>query len=112
MFKPKLRRAAGMTIVTVSLFCSGSVLACQAPALPEVPDGGQATKEHMVQAQSAVKMYMGDANNYLACLDEAINGSTRKSEKMELNRAYNRAVDQMNEIAEAFNSALKEFKSA
>jgi hypothetical protein len=112
MLNAKLRRAGGMTVVTASLLFSGSVLACQAPAMPEVPDGSQATKEHMVQAQSAVKMYMGDANNYLACLDEAINGSVRKSEKMELNRAYNRAVDQMNEIADAFNSALKKFKSA
>jgi hypothetical protein len=86
--------------------------ACEAPARPAVPDGGTASEAQMVDGQKAVKAYMAAANDYLACLDEAINDAVRKSEKKELNRSYNRTVDQMNAVAEAFNTALRDFKAA
>ncbi len=93
-------------------FLGATALACEAPDTPAVPDGGSASQAEMVDGQKAVKSYMTAANDYLACLDEAIKDAVRKSEKAEMNRAYNRAVDQMNEIADAFNRALRDFKAA
>ena len=45
-------------------------LACEYPERPTLPDGGTATKDEMIAAQSAVKAFLASIDEYLTCIEQ------------------------------------------
>ena len=44
-------------------------LACEYPERPTLPDGGTASKDEMIAAQSAVKAFLAAVDEYLVCIE-------------------------------------------
>ena len=45
-------------------------LACDYPERPTLPDGGTASKDEMIAAQSAVKAFLTAVDEYLTCIEQ------------------------------------------
>jgi hypothetical protein len=45
-------------------------LACEYPERPTLPDGGSASKEQMIAAQSSVKAFLAAVDEYLNCIEQ------------------------------------------
>lgn len=45
-------------------------LACEYPERPTLPDGGTASKDEMIAAQSAVKAFLASIDEYLTCIEQ------------------------------------------
>ncbi len=45
-------------------------LACEYPERPTLPDGGTASKDEMIAAQSAVKAFLAAIDEYLTCIEQ------------------------------------------
>jgi hypothetical protein len=69
-----------------------------------VPNGASASIDEMKGAQEAVKKFLVDTDDFLKCLDF--------SHAADADTKHNKAVDQMQKLASAFNDQLKAFKSA
>ena len=46
-------------------------LACEYPERPALPDGGTASKDEMIAAQTAVKAFLAAVDEYLNCIEQA-----------------------------------------
>ena len=44
--------------------------ACEYPERPTLPDGGTASKDEMIAAQSAVKAFLASIDEYLTCIEQ------------------------------------------
>jgi len=95
-------------------------LACDYPARTDVPNGNSATKDQMIQGQRDVKSYMAAMEEYLACIESAEQDTVAggddldKEQKQQriamFNKKYNAAVEEMNLIAEQFNTQVRAYK--
>jgi hypothetical protein len=85
-----------LTLIVIGTVFSGMALACDKPATPEIPDAATAVTAQMMKAKNDVKAFMDSANAFLECA-----GSTKE---------HNDMVDEMNQVADGFNSAVREFK--
>lgn len=105
------------------LFISANALAvdCVEPSKPVIPDGATASMEEMVEAQTAVKNYQTGMENYRACQEAnmvALKPQIREGDHasmaayMASNNAFNDSISTEQEIAAAFNTALKAYKAA
>ncbi len=74
----------------------GASANCEKPAAPVLPDPSSAVTPQMVKAKNEVQEYISKAEAYLACV-----GDTAK---------HNQMVDEMKEIADTFNGAIRAFK--
>lgn len=45
-------------------------LACEYPDRPTLPDGGTASKDEMIAAQTAVKAFLAAVDEYLTCIEK------------------------------------------
>ena len=109
-----------------SVFCiavlmtAPAVLACDYPPRIDIPNGLTATKEEMLLGQKAVKQYVADMEAYLDCL--VSEEKTARSEMLDLqpedeqqredilNKKYNAAVDELEQVAAAFNTEVQAFR--
>ncbi len=66
-------------------------------AVPEVPDGSQASEAEMYQAQEAIKSYIHQASEYLDC-----------NSASSLRREHTAA--NLEQIADSYNKQLKVFR--
>jgi len=107
------------------VLASGQALAqdCNAPAAPTLPDGASATLEEMLAGQQAVKDFQEANIAYLQCLDPLISAAAEKAAAKEssqedraavkrLEKAYNAAVTQEQDLAGQFNTEIREYKAA
>lgn len=97
------------------MLAGAAALACETPAMVEVPDGATATTEQMVQAREAVTEYVAAMEEYLVCVDEEMQvaGDDAPEEfKSLMIQRYNAAVSEMETVAAAFNEELREFRAA
>lgn len=107
-------------LATVLVIGAPCVLACDYPERTDVPDGNSATKEEMIEGQRGVKSYMAAMEEYLACIEtaeqETVAGSDDLDEEQKqqriamFNKKYNAAVEEMNLIAEQFNTQVRAYK--
>ncbi len=74
---------------------SGLSQACTKPEAPVLPDAATAVTAQMVKAKNEVKAYMTNAEAYLECASAA---------------EHNKMVDNMNEVANGFNDAVRAYK--
>lgn len=102
------------------LFMAQGALACDYPARVDMPNGATASKEAMIAGQKAVKSYMTEMEEYLACIESEeaaavlslgdIDEDTERQREEMFNKKYNAAVEQMNLIAEEFNVEVRAYK--
>ena len=90
-----MKKVAALVLSTA--LYSGMTMACTKPAAPELPDASSAVTAQMIKAKNDVKAYMGAAQSYLDCV---------KSTK-----DHNAMVDEMQELADAFNAIVREYKA-
>ena len=76
---------------------SSAALACEKPAEPVIPNGGDATGSDMLEAKKAVEAYLEAAEVYLECA----RGGNQKD----------RMVADMEDVADKFNRELREYKA-
>ena len=82
-------------VLSAVLF-SGLTQACTKPAAPNLPDAATAVTAQMVKAKNEVKIYLADANSYLACVNN--------------DRKHNKMVKTMEKVGKAFNGAVRQYK--
>jgi len=61
-----------ITVMTATLLFAAPAfgLACDYPERPTLPDGGTASKEDMISAQTAVKGFLAAVDEYLVCIEQ------------------------------------------
>lgn len=104
----------------MAIFAAPLALACDYPTRADVPDGTTATKEEMITGQRGVKTYMKAMEEYLSCIEateqETVAGPVEQDEEAKqqridmLNKKYNAAVEEMNLLAEEFNTQVRAYK--
>lgn len=58
-------------VIAAILFASPAVgFACEYPERPALPDGNTATKQAMIDAQTAVKAFLAAIDEYLDCIEQ------------------------------------------
>ena len=86
---------------------------CDYTDRPSIPNGRKATEAEMIEAQKAMKAFMEYGNAYLECLTEveqSWGSDATEEQKATVVIFYNKVVDDMEEIAALFNSAVRAFK--
>jgi hypothetical protein len=96
---------------------------CPYPAPPDkLPDGASATLQDMLAGQKAVADYNKAINDYVACIDKAVEDSIasagdklKPEQKADMQRVetqkHNAAIDQLQSVADRFNEQVKVFKA-
>jgi len=96
---------------------------CTYPQAPsQIPDGSTATLKEMVAAMQVVKNYNEEMTAYLSCIQlerdsrvAAAGATLTKQQKQELEaievQKHNAAVDQLQTVANQFNTQVKIFKA-
>ena len=124
-----LRRTGTTATVLSTLFFASSSLAaggCEKPPMPEMPDGGKATLEQMLEGQKSVKAFQSSNMVYMKCLEDAFQSAETRTKELrdagekaaaqadysEAIEAYNAAVSAEEEVAGQFNIELREYKAA
>lgn len=85
---------------------------CDAPETPTLPDGGTATMDEMVAAQTQVREFVAGSEAYLSCLTKVIDDTERSAADRNAAIAeHNRMVAAMEQAAAAFNEQIRKFKA-
>ena len=96
---------------------------CPYPTAPaKIPDGATATLQEMLEGQKAVQAYDKAINEYVACIDKAVNDNIAKAgdslkpeQKADMQKVeeqkHNAAIDQEQSVADRFNEQVKVFKA-
>ena len=113
-------RFSQAVLVAILILGAPFALACDYPARTDVPNGNSASKDEMIQGQRNVKSYMAAMEEYLACIEsaeqETVAGNDDLDEEQKqqriamFNKKYNAAVEEMNLVAEQFNSQVRAYK--
>lgn len=109
-------RIRNLTVSTVLLWtgvlCGGveasevELLRCRLPVPPEIPDGLTATETELADAGEAVRAFVADVQHSLDCLDALAPGLPANL-RARVPLLYNNGVDQMHEVADAYNAQLR-----
>lgn len=111
-----LRITTALSLIALSPLA----LACEYPNRVDVPDGATASKEDMLASQKAVKTYMSEMEEYLACIEQeekdtiaAMSEITEEElakRNAALTKKHNAAVEEMEILAARFNDAVRAYK--
>jgi len=108
---------------TAALSAGAAYADCPYPAPPDrLPDGASATLQEMLAGQKAVADYNKAINDYVACIDKALDQSIasagdqlKPEQKADMQRVeaqkHNAAIDQLQSVADRFNEQVKVFKA-
>jgi hypothetical protein len=116
-------KALSALALTAALTAGAAHADCPYPTPPDkLPDGATASLEDMLAAQKAVKAYQKSIDEYVACIDKALDESIAKGgdklkpeqkadmQKVEAQK-HNAAIDQEQTVADRFNEQVKVFKA-
>ena len=81
---------------------------------PVIPDGLQAPRSEVAAAADAVRGYVSEVEQSLACLDKAqaaLGEEITPEQLAALNALYNKGVEQLEAIADSFNQQLRLFNA-
>ena len=89
---------------------------CTPPSAPIIPDGNVASQDELIAAQSAYKAFEKKFYDFRDCLtakEKAISleASDYEAQKADIVAADNAAFEELNRVANKFNSAVKAFKA-
>ena len=104
------------------LLAAPTTFACDYPERPTIPDGSGASKEEMLAASAAVKVYMGGVDDYLTCieadekaavaaLEDADPDDLKRRDEM-LGKKFDAANDEKALVGEEFNQQVRAYNSA
>jgi hypothetical protein len=113
-----------LVLAAAAALSAGTAYAdCPYPAPPDkLPDGASATLQDMLAGQKAVADYNKAINDYVACIDKAVENSIasagdklKPEQKADMQRVetqkHNAAIDQLQSVADRFNEQVKVFKA-
>lgn len=86
---------------------------CSYPKAPSIPNGKTASKDELLATQKNMKAYLAKGNDFLACLDNvqaAWSDDEKKAKGDFIVMFHNKMVDDMNEVADLFNTSVRAFK--
>ncbi len=110
-----IRALAAISLSAALLFSSAAGAACTYPdQVTKLPNGKTASKEEMITAQKAVKAYVQEMEQYMACLQadiEALGEDASEEQLLMRDKRHNAAIDAMDKVAGEFNLAVREFKA-
>ncbi len=93
---------------------SGEILtSCPLPTKPGIPNGRTSSEAEMIAAQREMQAYMDDSNQVLECLKQLEAGwgeETSDEQRAIVVLFHNKVVEEMESIADLFNSAVRAFK--
>lgn len=118
--------ATSLCLVSIAYAGLSNAAECNQPAQPQLPEGAKASMQDMLDGQKAVKTFQGANVEYMKCLEttfmkaekavkKAKNDAKRSAAETlhsESLAAYNAAVSAEEEVAGAFNTAIREYKAA
>ncbi len=100
--------------LSLILLMSWSLVAaeCMRPEAPELPDGETSDLAAMVEGQKSVKTYVASTEAYLDCLTAEGDAAVEEPSEASMARIdeHNKAVDDMDAIANEFNEEIREYK--
>lgn len=114
-------------IATLALVFGSAVsnAECNGPEVPSLPAGDSSTMEQMIAGQGAVKSFQAANIEYMSCLESLFNDAAAvvkdssgdaldaaQANYDTAEAAYNNAVSKEEEVADAFNTAIRAFKAA
>lgn len=86
---------------------------CSYPKAPSIPNGKNSTEEQLLETQRKMKAYLAEGDEFIACLHR-VEDSWSDEDKVEKQSFvvmfHNRMVDDMNEVADLFNTSVRAFK--
>ena len=86
---------------------------CAYPKPPSIPNGKTSTEEELLATQKEMKAYLEKGDEFLACLDDVQAAWSDEEKQQKVNFVvmfHNRMVDDMNEVADLFNTSVRAFK--
>ena len=89
------------------------VLACEYPPLVTIPEGREATREEMLEAQTQVRNYVSAMEAYLLCVGEELTVAGDDAPevfKSIMFHRHNVAMAEMEAIANHFNEQLQLYR--
>ena len=116
-------KALLLLAATAALSAGAAYADCPYPAAPDkLPDGASATMQEMLAGQKAVNDYQKSINDYVACIDKALEQSIasagdqlKPEQKADMQRVetqkHNAAIDQLQSVADRFNEQVKAYKA-
>jgi hypothetical protein len=86
---------------------------CKYPKQPEIPNGRTATEAELIAAQKKMKAYIAEGDDYIACIgkvEESWGEEASDEQKAIIVLFNNKVVDDMQAVADLFNSAVRAYK--
>lgn len=103
-----MRGLIAPAVLAISIgFAASAHANCTLSEAPVVPDGKTASEADMVAAQQAIRSFVAETQEYLACVQNEGRGRSGG----DWTRRYNEASSQMEKLATEFNRQLRAFKS-
>lgn len=91
------------------------ILACDNPALVQVPNGAESSMDELLAAQNDVRAYMSAMEAYLACLNAELQAAGEEAAaefKSLMITRHNSGVAEMEAIAAKFNEQIQAYREA
>ena len=89
--------AVVFSTLLLAAFSAGAAASCQKPTAPNLPNPDTAVTPEMVKAKRDVQAYLTAAEAYLECVKVVAK--------------HNAMVDEMEQVADAFNAAVRAYKA-
>jgi hypothetical protein len=104
-YSKALLTAAGITLFSSTAFA----VDCNAPEMPNVPEGDTATQSQMDQAKAEVSDFAQESEAYLECLsDKAANATA--DERRQISNMYDDMLRNVDEATADMQQAASEFQ--
>jgi hypothetical protein len=113
-----MKRISLSVAASAALLISGSAFAqssCDRPIEVNIPDGASASLDDMLEAQSGVRDYLSDMEEYLECMNDMIDSANEETPPETVNawiNDYNEGVGEMETVAERFNEERVAYQQA
>jgi hypothetical protein len=88
---------------------------CTYPTQPTIPNGKGSTEAELIASQRNMKAYLVDGDEFIACLhrvEESWSDEEKEEKASFVVMFHNRMVDDMEEVADVFNAAVRAFKGS
>ena len=86
---------------------------CTYPKAPSIPNGKTSTEDELLETQRRMKAYLAEGDKFIACLhrvEDAWSEEEKAEKESFVVMFHNRMVDDMNEVADLFNTSVRAFK--
>ena len=115
-----MTKLALSTIIAMALIPSGAAIACDKPMKVSIPNGESASKREMVEIQDTIRSYVAEMGVYLECIvteeklaqraTEHLSPQAEQNRLDQLDKKYNAAIDEMEEVILSHNREAKKFR--